>query len=453
MGFSRFRSELIIRILLLTGTIFVFVYLVNKTQLTFTTIAVLLFAVVQIMLLIRHVDKTNQLLNSFLQSIRYSDFTRTFQVESTDSSLNKLKTTLNEVIRDFQSVRAEKEESYHYLQTIIQHIGIALIAYQRDGSVELINNATKRLFQVRNLPNIQVLSSYSHELVQKLLTIKHGENALVKVRDKDDLLQLSIYGTEFKIHNRNIMLVSIKNIQHELDDKEMESWQKLIRVLTHEIMNSITPISSLSSTVNGLINDIIERAGANEQNVEITEELQEISSALSTIQKRTEGLIQFVNTYRNLTRIPTPNFTIFQVSRLLNNIYELHRAELEALNIESTLIVEPPTLELSADEMLIEQVLINLIKNSMHALEHRTNARIQLRAFLNRRGKITIQVVDNGPGILPEVLDKIFIPFFSTKPLGSGIGLSLSRQIMRLHGGSLNAFSEPEKETIITLTF
>lgn len=439
--------------MLLTGTIFVFVYLVYKTQLTFTTIAVLLFAVVQIMLLIRHVDKTNQLLNSFLQSIRYSDFTRTFQVESTDSSLNKLKTTLNEVIRDFQSVRAEKEESYHYLQTIIQHIGIALIAYQRDGSVELINNATKRLFQVRNLPNIQVLSSYSHELVQKLLTIKHGENALVKVRDKDDLLQLSIYGTEFKIHNRNIMLVSIKNIQHELDDKEMESWQKLIRVLTHEIMNSITPISSLSSTVNGLINDIIERAGANEQNVEITEELQEISSALSTIQKRTEGLIQFVNTYRNLTRIPTPNFTIFQVSRLLNNIYELHRAELEALNIECTLIVEPPTLELSADEMLIEQVLINLIKNSMHALEHRTNARIQLRAFLNRRGKITIQVVDNGPGILPEVLDKIFIPFFSTKPLGSGIGLSLSRQIMRLHGGSLNAFSEPEKETIITLTF
>lgn len=439
--------------MLLTGTIFVFVYLVNKTQLTFTTIAVLLFAVVQIMLLIRHVDKTNQLLNSFLQSIRYSDFTRTFQVESTDSSLNKLKTTLNEVIRDFQSVRAEKEESYHYLQTIIQHIGIALIAYQRDGSVELINNATKRLFQVRNLPNIQVLSSYSHELVQKLLTIKHGENALVKVRDKDDLLQLSIYGTEFKIHNRNIMLVSIKNIQHELDDKEMESWQKLIRVLTHEIMNSITPISSLSSTVNGLINDIIERAGANEQNVEITEELQEISSALSTIQKRTEGLIQFVNTYRNLTRIPTPNFTIFQVSRLLNNIYELHRAELEALNIECTLIVEPPTLELSADEMLIEQVLINLIKNSMHALEHRTNTRIQLRAFLNRRGKITIQVVDNGPGILPEVLDKIFIPFFSTKPLGSGIGLSLSRQIMRLHGGSLNAFSEPEKETIITLTF
>jgi len=453
MGFSRFRSELIIRILLLTGTIFVFVYLVNKTQLTFTTIAVLLFAVVQIMLLIRYVDKTNQLLNSFLQSIRYSDFTRTFQVESTDSSLNKLKTTLNEVIRDFQSVRAEKEESYHYLQTIIQHIGIALIAYQRDGSVELINNATKRLFQVRNLPNIQVLSSYSHELVQKLLTIKHGENALVKVRDKDDLLQLSIYGTEFKIHNRNIMLVSIKNIQHELDDKEMESWQKLIRVLTHEIMNSITPISSLSSTVNGLINDIIERAGANEQNVEITEELQEISSALSTIQKRTEGLIQFVNTYRYLTRIPTPNFTIFQVSRLLNNIYELHRAELEAHNIECTLIVEPPTLELSADEMLIEQVLINLIKNSMHALEHRTNARIQLRAFLNRRGKITIQVVDNGPGILPEVLDKIFIPFFSTKPLGSGIGLSLSRQIMRLHGGSLNAFSEPEKETIITLTF
>ena len=171
-------------------------YLTTKTQLTFTTVAVALVAIAQVVMLVNHVDKTNRLLNSFLQSIRYSDFTRTFQVESNDSSLNKLKTTLNEVIQDFQTVRAEKEESYHYLQTVIQHIGIALIAYQRDGSVEFINNATKRLFQIRNMNNVQILAEYSSELVQKLLTIRHGENALVKIRDMEDLLQLSIYGTE-----------------------------------------------------------------------------------------------------------------------------------------------------------------------------------------------------------------------------------------------------------------
>ena len=453
MAFNRFRTGLVIRVILLTGTLFLFVYLTTRTQLTFTTVAVALVAIAQVVMLVNHVDKTNRLLNSFLQSIRYSDFTRTFQVESNDSSLNKLKTTLNEVIQDFQTVRAEKEESYHYLQTVIQHIGIALIAYQRDGSVEFINNATKRLFQIRNMNNVQILAEYSSELVQKLLTIRHGENALVKIRDREDLLQLSIYGTEFKIHNRNIMLVSIKNIQHELDDKEMESWQKLIRVLTHEIMNSITPISSLSSTVNSLMAEIIESMQGKGSDSEQIEELLEISSALQTIHKRTEGLIHFVNTYRNLTRIPTPNLKIFPVSRLLNNVYELYRSELVSHNISISVNVEPPSLELSADELLIEQVLINLIKNAIYALEGCPEAAIHLRAFLNTRGKITIQVIDNGRGILPEVLDKIFIPFFSTKQSGSGIGLSLSRQILRLHGGSINVFSEPEKETVFSLTF
>ncbi len=453
MAFNAFRFNLIIRIVLLTATLFTFVYLLAKTQLAFTIVLLVALAIVQVILLIKHVDKTNRILNSFLQSIRYSDFSRTFQVESTDTSLNKLKTTLNEVIQDFQTVRAEKEESYHYLQTVIQHIGIALIAYQHDGSVELINNATKKLFQIRNMNNVQVLTEYSPDLVQKLLTIKHGENVLVKIREKDDLLQLSIYGTEFKIHNRNIMLVSIKNIQHELDEKEMESWQKLIRVLTHEIMNSITPISSLSSTVNLLMDDIIASLNQKEGCNSEMEDLNEINTALKTIHKRTEGLIHFVNTYRNLTRIPTPNFSIFPVARLLQNVYELHRSEMESKNIHCELTVEPASLELSADEQLIEQVLINLIKNALHALENRDNGIISLKAFLNKRGKITIQVTDNGPGILPEVLDKIFIPFFSTKPQGSGIGLSLSRQILRLHAGNINAFSEADKETKFMLTF
>lgn len=414
---------------------------------------VALLVIIQIVSLFIFVDKTNRLLNSFLQSIRYSDFTRTFQVENNDSSLDQLKKTFNEVISDFQSVRAEKEESYHYLQTVIQHIGIALIAFQKDGSVELINNATKKLFQVRSLRNIQALRDYSPDLVQNLLTIKHGENILVKIREKDDILQLSIYGTEFKIHNRNIILVSIKNIQHELEEKEMDSWQKLIRVLTHEIMNSITPISSLSSTVHLLMNDIIETIDSKNECTEEVENLREIQSALATIQKRTEGLIHFVNTYRNLTKIPNPSFSIFPVEQLLQNVYELHRQEMTEKGIICNISVLPPSLELSADEKLIEQVLINLMTNSIQALTGKPDGRINLKAFLNKRGRITIQVIDNGPGILPEVLDKIFIPFFSTKTNGSGIGLSLSRQILRLHSGSINAFSVPDTETNFTLTF
>ncbi|WP_010664499.1 sensor histidine kinase [Marinilabilia salmonicolor] len=453
MAFNSFRTNYIIRSLLLTASIFGLSYLWYNTELTMTLILAGLLVLFQIIAMIFYVDRTNRVLNNFLESIRYSDFTRTFQVESTDSSFDKLKKSFNEVIEDFQSVRAEKEENFFYLQTVIQHIGIALIAFQRDGTVELINNATKKLFQVRTLHNIQGLKEFSPEIVQKLLTIKHGENDLIRVREKDDLLQLAIYATEFRIHNRTILLVSIKNIQQELDEKEMESWQKLIRVLTHEIMNSITPISSLSSTVKLLIRDIATSLENQQVDPEDTESLKEVEQALQTIHKRTDGLLHFVNTYRNLTKIPTPSFSIFKVKDLLDNIRDLHENEIQNKGINCKVTVDPESLELSADQHLIEQVLINLVTNAVHALEETPNPQLEIRAFLNRRGRITIQVTDNGKGILPDVLDKIFIPFFTTKPQGSGIGLSLSRQIMRLHGGGINAYSEPEKETKFSLTF
>ena len=431
-----------------------FFILLFRSPLLVTSIVAGVAVLFLIIELILYVDRTNRLLNDFLQSIRYSDFSRTFQVESSNSSLDKLKTTFNEVIKDFQAVRAEKEENNYYLQTVVQHIGIALIAYQKDGKVELINDATKKMFQIRTLKNILALKESYPELVQKLLTIKHGENVLLKIREKDDMLQLSIYGTEFKIQNRNILLVSIKNIQQELDEKEMESWQKLIRVLTHEIMNSITPISSLSSTVRLIMDDVIETLSEREIEGDEIESLNEIKEALTTIHNRTEGLIHFVNTYRNLTKIPTPNFSVFPVKKLLQNVQHLHQNELQTLGIKCTISVEPASLELSADEQLIEQVLINLLKNSIHALQEKSdNPVIELHAYLDKRGRITIQTIDNGQGILPEVLDKIFIPFFTTKPQGSGIGLSLARQILRLHEGSINAHSEPGKETRFTLTF
>lgn len=453
MVYKNFRINFIIRTLLLVATIFLLFYLIYNTDLTMTLFLVGGAVCIQIFAFISYIDRTNRILNNFLESIRYSDFTRTFQVEGEGSSFEKLKKSFNEVIKDFQEVRAEKEENFYYLQTVIQHIGIALIAYQKDGKVELINNATKKLFQVRNLSNIQALSGFSQEMVEHLFNIKHGENTLIKVQEKDNLLQLIIYATEFKIHNRTITLVSIKNIQQELEEKEMESWQKLIRVLTHEIMNSITPISSLSSTVTMMIKDVTENLKEQGTNADDLETLDEVEGALKTIHKRTDGLLHFVNTYRNLTKIPNPNFSIFKVSHLLGNIKSLFEEEMRRKGIECEMNIEPESLELSADEHLIEQVIINLIKNAIHAIEGKEDGRIQLRAYLNSRGRIVIQVVDNGPGILPSVLERIFIPFFTTKPQGSGIGLSLSRQILRLHGGTINAFSEPDKETKFTLTF
>jgi nitrogen fixation/metabolism regulation signal transduction histidine kinase len=453
MVFNSFRIIIIARTLLLTATIFLFFYLFFVTNLTLTLVLVGVTIVVQIFLLIRYVDRTNRVLNNFLESIRYSDFTKTFQVEGLDSSFDKLKNSFNQVIKDFQAVRAEKEEHFFYLQTVIQHIGIALIAFQRNGKVELINNATRKLFQVRALNNIESLREISPELFHCLITIKHGENALVRIREKDDLLQLSIYATEFNIHNRSILLVSIKNIQQELDEKEMESWQKLIQVLTHEIMNSIAPISSLSQTVSGMLNELSETLKDKGIEGDETETLDEVNQALRTIYNRTDGLMHFVHTYRDLTKIPQPVFSIFTISQLFDNVMNLMTQERQSSNIVIQSSIEPATLELSADEKLIEQVLINLVKNAIQAMHSKASGLIELKAFMSKRGRIVIQVSDNGQGIEPHVLEKIFIPFFTTKQQGSGIGLSLSRQILRLHGGTITAYSEPGVETKFTLTF
>jgi two-component system nitrogen regulation sensor histidine kinase NtrY len=407
--------------------------------------------VFQVSSLLRYIDKTNRELASFLESIRFSEFTRTFSIDGIGPSFRELHNAFNEVMNDFQKVRSEKEEHFYYLQTILQNIDISLLAYQNDGSIELINKAAKKLFQVSGLTNINGLGKISQELVDVLHSIQPGQNKLVKVYDADDFLQLAIYATTIKVKDKVTTLVTIKDIQNVLEEQETEAWQKLIRVLTHEIMNSITPIASLSSTLNNMLK-AYPYQGEGRTEVD-NDSLAEIEKALQTINKRSNGLLHFVDTYRNLTRIPKPNFAIFNIDNMFLNIRLLMEEELDSQDILYQSLVEPEKLQITADEQLIEQVLINILKNSIYALRGKTNTKIKLQAFYNKRGRITIQVTDNGPGILPDVLDKIFIPFFTTKPLGSGIGLALSRQIMRLHNGTITAHSDPGKETVFTLTF
>ena len=231
----------------------------------------------------------------------------------------------------------------------------------------------------------------------------------------------------------------------------MEAWQKLVRVLTHEIMNSIAPISSLSSTIELMINEYDTKS--DDAPCLDKEAVAEIQQALQTINKRSTGLMNFVETYRNLTKIPKPNFSLLNMKELVENVVTLMKKEIEEKEIKLEYCIEPETIELQADEQMISQVLINLINNSIHALEGRKNPMITIKGYYNRRGRPTIQILDNGQGILKDVIDKIFIPFFTTKRSGSGIGLSLSRQILRLHGGTITAKSDPDKETVFSLTF
>ena len=450
MRFKSFRLNIIVRIAVLVASIFLLYYSFSADYF-FTPVIVGLLIIAQVALLFRYIDRGNRELTSLLESIRFSEFNRSFQMDELGATYSELNKAFNDVMKDFQRVRLEKEEHFHYLQSILQNIDISVIAYRSDGTIELINKAAKKLFQVSGLRNIKALASFSNQLVEVLFSIKPGKNELVKISDDDDFLQLAIDATSFRIKDNLITLVTIKDIQSVLEEQETEAWQKLIRVLTHEIMNSITPISSLSETLNGMLTSY---AQTSDDTITIDKDtLDEIQQALKTISKRSSGLMHFVDTYRNLTRIPNPNFEFCSVRNLFENVTALMQDEINTAGVKLNVLIEPSDISFTADEQLIEQVLINLLKNAVQALKGRVGAELKIQAFYNKRGRVTMQVMDNGPGILPDVLERIFIPFFSTKQEGSGIGLSLSRQILRLHNGSITAQSVPEEKTVFTLTF
>ena len=447
MAYKHFRLICVLRVALLCVTTCLFFYSLFFSE-YYATLAIIGACVVyQTWALIHYVERTQRDLTRFLQAIRYEDFSQSFTGAGLGSAYNNLKDAFNEVLEAFRKTRAEREENFQYLQTIVQHVGIGLICYTPEGRIELMNTAAQRLLRKPHMRDVRELETVSKAFSETLLKLRSGDKALVKVQDEDELLQIIVYATELRMRGESFILASVQNIQTELEEQEMEAWQKLIRVLTHEIMNSITPISSLASTVRGLLPDSAHASSLD------SDTLPDVHTALETIQSRSEGLLHFVEAYRQLTHISRPDFQIFQISELFARVVFLMQGECDKNNIALHTAIDPRTLELTADPDLIEQVLINLMRNAVEALTGRSNARMDLSAKLDGRGRVVIRVQDNGPGILEDVQERIFIPFFTTKRDGSGIGLALSRQIMRVHRGTISVQSRPEEETVFTLRF
>jgi nitrogen fixation/metabolism regulation signal transduction histidine kinase len=438
-----------IRVLLLSATLCLLAYLLFKTEFIAAAIFLCLIAAYQIYALLRYVTKTNKDLNRFLLSIKHSDFSQSFSNNLKGSGFDELNAAFSEVTREFQRAKIEKEEHFRFLQTIIDHVGIALVAFDPEGNVALMNNAAKKLLKIPRLGNVKDLESISLRLAEKLVNISPGDKDLVKLQQDDDLLQLSIYATGFILRQQQLTLVAMQNIQHELEEKEMMSWQNLIRVLTHEIMNSITPIASLASTAQGLLKDNKECEVPESMN----EIIDDVRKAVNTIEKRSNGLLTFIENYRKLTRIPKPAFKVVQIKDLFDRVEYLLKDQFEQSAIKFKKGIDPESLTITADPALMEQVLINLCKNSMEAVNGVIHPKIKLKAGTDGRGNPVIKVSDNGKGITEEVLEKIFIPFFTTKPQGSGIGLSLSRQIARLHKATIGVTSTPNEKTVFKLRF
>lgn len=438
MVFKRFSIIIIARTIVLCGSVFLLFYLISETVLVATTFIVAVLIVVQIYSIIHFVQKTNRDTARFFSSIKYSDFSQSFVTNIKGASFDELSSAFAGVMDQFKQTRREREENFRYLQTVVQHVGIGLMAYTSEGEVELLNIAAKRLLRVNTVKNIAELSSVNISLVEALEKIRSGDKILVKYADNNDLLQLSIYATEFKMRDKHYTLVSISNIQKELEEQQMEAWRNLIRVLTHEIMNSVTPIISLSSTANALVEDL-----DHEKHRQESDPLDDIKGALTTITKRSTGLLHFVDDYRNLSRIPTPTFSVVSIASVFQRLQQMFSEQAQGKKIEFITSVSPVDLEVTTDPELLEQVLINLVLNSMKALAGATSPRVRLVSMIDKNGNAIIQVVDNGHGIPEELYDKIFIPFFTTRKEGSGIGLSISQQIVRVLGGSIGVSTTP----------
>ena len=431
-----FKLKIAIRIIFLTLTILLCCILFVEQQRT-VAIGLAIFSIYQVYRLTRFIDQTNRDLTNFFQAIKYNDFSQTFTLKKIPPSFLTLHETLGEILEKFGELRREKEEQNRYLQTVIQHVGIGILTFHSDGKVELFNRAAKQLLQLSHLKNIADLQSDLPAFYNTLSELQRGEKRLLKIIKNDIAMQLIVFGTDFLIAGEKIRLVTLQDIRSELDEKEMEAWQNLIRVLTHEIMNSVTPISSLAATANTLLQ--VE----NSDNLS-NDALIDLKQSLSAIEKRSTSLLHFVETYRSLTRIPRPNFQIVKVEQLFQQMDTLYRESCTKAGIRLSVHVQPESLEITADPELVEQILINLLLNAKQALQRKKGGIITLNAGLDEGGRVHVEVADNGPGIAPENLEKIFIPFFTTKKSGRGIGLSLARQIMRLHRGNISVQSSSQ---------
>lgn len=442
----KYYLRIVIRVLFLAANALAIGGLLFGGQVQFIGFFLLLIFIIQVSEIIYFLNRTNRQIAFFFAAVRNDDSTLNFPQSTGNKALNELNISLNNVNELIKHIKFDLQEQEQYFKTILEHISTGIITYNENGTIFLANTTAQNLLEREHLNHIDQIARIDKRLYSTLKELQAGDTRLISFNGKNGLVQLSLKSTQFKTATDNLLLVTIQDVKNEMDSKELESWIKLIRVLTHEIMNTVAPITSLSETILGYYKNLDEQPPSEKM-------IANTVKGLEVINERGTGLISFVETYRKLTRIPPPDKKTISVKQLFEQIVTLIGIESDQNNILIESEINPPELEISADKRQISQVLINLVKNSKEALKNSEEGRIVLQGKINEYGRALITISDNGPGIPEDLMDKIFIPFFTTKDSGSGIGLSLSRQIMLLHGGSLKVVSKPGKQTVFTLEF
>jgi len=407
-----------------------FAFILGDSRLIFNQIILIIICVAQVIELLYYINKTNRELSKFILAIKYQDFSINYKKSKIGNAFDQLSDAFEEITQDYKQTKVEQEAQYHYLQNVIEHINTGIISIESQTDIRLINKSAEKLLAIEGVKNWSLVRDKQPAFYQAVKDMGNEGQRLIELKGDGDTLTLSLSVSTLSVLQKNFTLITIQDIKNEIEQKEIEAWHKLIRILTHEIMNSATPISSLTETMQSMLSDD-----------DLSKDtINDLRFSLKTIQRRSNGMLAFIDDYRKITRVPKPKLETVDVAEIIKEVEVLTSSPLKSKNIELSIAVTE-NLTMRADPKLVEQVLINLVKNAEQALlENKGEGSIVIKASLIAN-KPTIKVIDNGPGIPSNEISEIFIPFYTTKKEGSGIGLSLSKQIMHQHGGNIRVES------------
>ncbi|MBS1528488.1 MAG: GHKL domain-containing protein [Bacteroidetes bacterium] len=436
MIFKRYEWRLLLRVLILFITLTITsVLAVSGPSYYIYMVITCPLLVYELIEMIRFQKKAQDEVSQFVESIHYRDFSRHFDVRRAPSELKPLRKGFNEINSTFKIISRERETQYQYLQKILELVDTGIISYDNEtGETGWLNEAFKKIMGIPYLKTIHSLEKREEGLYQEITRLKPGESKVITITRNQQLVKILISASLLRSEEGVSKLVAFQNVSEALDETESKAWQKLLSVMTHEIMNSVAPISSLADTLKNRLQSP-EIVGA------MNGQLEDLELGIDTIKRRSEGLLKFTESYRNLNKITKLDLKKIFVRNLFENLSSLMQPTLEKKHIELEIVLRDPALAVEADLNLIEQVLINLVVNAIEAVKDRESPLITLSAEVQANNRMIIKIADNGIGMPPELLEKIFIPFFSTRKTGSGIGLSLCKQIMLLHKGNIQVQS------------
>ena len=450
MVFRRFVVFLVLRLVLVGMAMTLVVWLLLQPGYHSSTLlagAVLALLVAELW---RYVSRTNREVARFLDAVRFADYSQRFEFEGSGSGFTSLGRTFTSIIEEMRSRRTGQESELRHLRALIEHIPVPLMTIHADDSITLQNNAARRLFGASHVTRINDLRQFGASFARAVDEAIPGDRELVTFSVESVEYHLTLAATEIIIRGDRERLISLQDIQTEIDATQAEAWQDLVRVLTHEIMNSITPVTSLARTAADLVDDVVKQT---DRDSPVAEELDDVQSAVETVARRSDSLMQFIDSYRQISRLAPAEKKRVALTELFEGVTNLARAEWSDERVSLDSSVEPSGLYVYADRDLLEPVLLNLLRNAWQATRDIESPRIELIGRLNRRGNSVIEVRDNGHGIPEENARKIFVPFFTTREGGSGVGLALARQVMIAHGGFIRLGQDEKAGTTFTLTF